>query len=321
MKVFLTSVAPNDSIYNVTYLRESYKQDPFKIHQVVENPEEADIIIFAELHPPSDPFFFKVLTHKLYRKYKNKCYLYHDNYVSLTFLPTITPVIEQRHYNPILNQPFSYLVHLAPNNYVKGPALNADKKFLFSFVGAAYTHQLRKRMMNIKYERCYLSDTHANSWDLSPEEKDEYAKNYARISFESKFILCPRGKSPNSYRLYESMKMGIVPVIISDEWVPTVGPDWETFSIRILEKDIENIHQILEKREAEASKMGQLARQAWLDWFAKDKLFHYLTEACAKLHNSRNKLNFYVYLKQYMLLFEPFYSRNFLRYLKNRMIH
>jgi hypothetical protein len=320
MKVFFTSAYPFDGKKNYTpsYLKESYLADPFKVHQLAETAEEADMIIFAENHPPRDPYFFGILKNEIYKKYRHKCYVYHVNYLSVNVVPTISPTISLENYNPVFHQPYSYLVHLTPNEYITKPNPVYPKKYLFSFLGALCADPARAKLFDIKHDRYYVKDTSDKyAWELSDSDRKEYAKTYAAICFQSKFILCPRGNSPNSYRLYESLKIGIVPVIISDDWVPSIGPRWEEFSIRVPEKDIANIPALLEKMEPESSKMGELARQAYVDWFAKDKQFHYLTESCLKLHKSRNKITFYSKLRQWIKFMKPQNAWGPLRFFKN----
>ena len=303
------------------YLRGSANNNLFKVHELVDNPEEADIIIFAEHRPDADPYFFGVLKNDIYKKYKSKCYLYHDHDNTVALIPHITPSLTQKYSNPVFNQPFSHIVQLSPNNVIREYIAVEKKKFLFSFMGTSRTHPVRKEIFAIACDRCYLLDTlNKNSWELSNEAKSEYQKSYAKACFQSKFILCPRGIGPNSYRLYESMEMGIAPVIISDDWVPTAGPKWEEFSIRVAESDMKKTPEILEKIEADSERMGELARHAWVEWFAKDKQFHYLVEACLKLHVARKEVTYATYLAQCRRFPEPFHARNLLRFYKNKLV-
>src|SRR5271167_1728595 len=117
MKVFLTSAYPFDISVNYTpeYLKESQMLDPFKVHEITENPEEADIIIFAEHHQAFDPYFFAIYRNEFYKKYKRKCYLYHTDYTSINFIPTVSA--ELRYYHKGFIEPFSYLIQLVRNNY------------------------------------------------------------------------------------------------------------------------------------------------------------------------------------------------------------
>ena len=57
------------------------------------------------------------------------------------------------------------------------------------------------------------------------------------------------------------MRMGRVPVILSDDWVEPIGPSWEKFSIRIRERDVDRIPAPLEKREADRGRDGSHWRE------------------------------------------------------------
>ena len=67
-----------------------------------------------------------------------------------------------------------------------------------------------------------------------------------------------------------------MPVVISDTYVFPVGPDWDTFTIRIAEVDVEQIPARLEAVADAAEAMGQKARQAWEDYFSPASSFHSL---------------------------------------------
>ena len=77
--------------------------------------------------------------------------------------------------------------------------------------------------------------------------------------------------------------LGRVPVIISDQWVPPEGPDWEKFSIRVRERRISGIPSLLESRRQDAATMGIAARAAWLEWFSEQASFHRTIEWCLEL--------------------------------------
>jgi hypothetical protein len=86
--------------------------------------------------------------------------------------------------------------------------------------------------------------------------------------------------------MYETMKAGKTPVIISDHWVPPEGPCWDQFSIRVSEREIPNLPKILSEREKDALKMGQLARSTWEQWFSKETMFDTIVEACKSLRDN-----------------------------------
>ena len=321
MNVYLLSAyTKNRANYASTLMVNSSQNDVFKVHKVVDNLDLADIIIFVEHHPGHDPYFFEVIENSVYKKYKNKCYLYHDNDIDLTLLPTISPSVECTKFIPFFHESFSYIAQIETNIYIKNSVTTTEKEYLFSFIGASRTSLVREKIFNLSCDDCYLLDTSdKNSWEIFGEDREEYFKKYADICYKSKFILCPRGIGPNSYRLYETLKMGIVPVIISDEWIPQNGPNWQDFSICVKEKDIDSIPEILKENEARYLEMGQLARRAWEDYFSEDKQFHYLVEACSRLHSNRKKISFSVYLKQLARFLEPYHAKNLLRYCRYRL--
>src|SRR4029077_18783462 len=94
------------------------------------------------------------------------------------------------------------------------------------------------------------------------------------------FVLCPRGLSVSSIRLFETMRMGRAPVILSAGWVAPTGPRWASFALRIREREFARIPRLLEEREGEAVQMGERARKEWEEWFSEEVLFHPLVELC-----------------------------------------
>ena len=63
MKVFILS-AYKESHNNFAFqnVKKSSSYDSFKNYVLVENPQDADFIIFVEHHPWDDPYFFNVFT-------------------------------------------------------------------------------------------------------------------------------------------------------------------------------------------------------------------------------------------------------------------
>jgi hypothetical protein len=129
----------------------------------------------------------------------------------------------------------------------------------------------------------------------------------------SKFVLCPRGLSVSSIRLFETMKTGRVPVILSDGWVEPPGPAWEKFAIRVREADLARLPQILEEREADAVRMGELARREWLEWFAEETAFHTAVEWCLQIKARRRIPEQLQRWPLYLQYLQPFHFRRVLR--------
>jgi hypothetical protein len=110
---------------------------------------------------------------------------------------------------------------------------------------------------------------------------------YIEIMRRSSFVLCPRGYGSSSYRLFEALKMGRVPVVLSDAWIAPIGPNWEACSIFVREANAEHIPDLLEGLEKKAAAMGLAARRTWDEWFGPNVAFHRIVEWCLTLLKER----------------------------------
>ena len=103
----------------------------------------------------------------------------------------------------------------------------------------------------------------------------------------SKFVLCPAGAGPASFRIFETLSAGRVPVILSDLWVPPSGPAWKDCAVFVKERDVDKIGGILEKEEERFPRMARAAREEMERWFAPDVLFHRMTESIKEIMETR----------------------------------
>ena len=114
------------------------------------------------------------------------------------------------------------------------PQKSDEKLIGFSFTGAN-THPIREKLVQewgvkMGYDVSFNSMSH-----------DDYIKQLK----ETAFALCPRGYGVTSFRLYEAMAFGCIPVYISDEfWEPFNLPFTE-YGIKITEDQIKDIPEIL----------------------------------------------------------------------------
>jgi hypothetical protein len=113
-----------------------------------------------------------------------------------------------------------------------------------------------------------------------------FTTKYAEAIQDSQFVLCPAGIGPATYRLFETMEMGRVPVVLSDDWVAPPGPPWKEFSIRIPERHANEVATILKEFSDRHEDMGLQARLAWERWFAKPVCFHRLVELCVDIQGT-----------------------------------
>lgn len=318
MKIFLTTASLYEDFDPPEWLR-SRSTNAENI--CTDDPADADVILFVELHNAYDPYFRQVIKHWLYKKYRKKCVLYHETDLCITTLPTISPSIEAWQYDPKHKLSFHYIARYTENETIdQSPvSFDIDRDYLYSFIGSK-THKLRGQILEINHASdAYIKDTTGvNAWELSRVAKIEYEREYFDVMNKSAFILTPRGIGPSSYRLFESMQLGRAPVIISDQWVAIPGIKWDEFSIRIPQFRINEIPAILRERKEEAVEMGMRARRIWEQHFSPGVSLNQIAFAAKEL--VQNGYSFADAVKDYsQFIRNPWHFKNLLRFKKNQL--
>ena len=270
-------------------MQEAAAADRFGVHSVTEDPEAADIILFVENCGTFEHFFHEVWRHPYYRAYRDKCFMHARTDYPVPFLPGIYTSLRKRWYDPQRVRAGMYLVAF-DHGFAEYDGGQTLREHLYSFIGKTNTHPVRQQIMRLVHPEQFLFDT-TPYWpygDLPSDMKEALETQYQDVALKSRFILCPRGFGTSSIRLFESLRMGRVPVILSDPWVAPTGPDWDAFSIRIPEADVAQLPQILSERVDEAPTMGKRARNVWEEWFAEDAIFHRVVDWCLEIRKARS---------------------------------
>ena len=319
-RVFLLSAAPADqrSDYNLAALRTleaSAGMDVFAVHGLTEDAEVADIILFAELDG-AGIHFKEVRRHPLVKRYREKCFIFCSKAFAIPFLPGIYASVGKRWASRRTQGGFH--VRQLQNEFSSFSPLTNDLPHLFSFIGSTATAPVRRELASIRHPRFFFRDT-TEEFDrvlynraTLPERRD-YHRQFVEVTKASKFVLCPRGLGAATIRLMETMRMGRVPVIISDEWVEPSGPPWDQFSLRVAERAVSDIPRLLEARESEAVEMGMRAREEWQRWFSDEVAFHRVVEWCLEIRALRRLPEAIERLPAYLQLLRPFHLKWTLR--------
>lgn len=158
--------------------------------------------------------------------------------------------------------------------------LPSDKTYLTSFIGTynnSYRSDIRFKLYKLfqQYNNClYILN---NKWFyqnivykqqiegkfITSEEQlqtDNDTIKYNETLSNSIFALCPEGTGPNTIRLWESMSVGTIPVIYSDDWVPPSISEfnWSDFSITIPTSEYMNTIDILKSIHPSTIKQMQI---------------------------------------------------------------
>ena len=271
-------------------LREDAAQDRCGVHALTDDPAAADLILFVDSWDTS-VFFEAQRRHPLVRRYREKCFRISESPLAFPFLPGVYVDARKQWHRPDRIRTGFYLSKFQ-NPHV-GPGEASERPYLFSFRGSVDTHPVRERILQLRHPRGRVQDTSSRAyrirWEGTEEERQQFRASYGDELRRSQFVLCPRGLSVSSVRLFETMQTGRAPVIVSDDWVPPQGPDWQAFSLRVPEGDVARIPRLLEARAPQAEAMGRRARAAWEDWFAPEVSFHRLVEWCLAIQRCRQQ--------------------------------
>jgi hypothetical protein len=248
-------------------LSESASIDRFGIHEIVSDISDADLVLFVYSGRPD---LKDITAHSLYREHADKACVFHIGDRLIPFVPGVFTSLERRYH--FQGRTFAGFYprawELADLPWTPD---GGARRYLYSFVGRLDTHRCRQALARLDHPRGLVLGTEAGA----PSRE-----TFVRCLVDSQFVLCPRGYGASSLRLFEALQMGRVPVIMSDQWVPPTGPQWDTFSLRIPESRASLIPALLEAQEPFAARMGALARRAWEEWFAPDVGFHRVVEWC-----------------------------------------
>lgn len=155
---------------------------------------------------------------------------------------------------PLICSPFGYMV-------------NERKEIFCSFVGST-THPIRTELIQRwAADRDFVM--FAQSWMSSVPHKN--LTIFKTICSKSKFTLCPRGYGKTSFRLYEAIQLGSVPVYISDEhYLPwTDELSWSQFCVLIKPNQIPDLKDILMSYTEDQIKiMVTTGQQIYNDYFS-----------------------------------------------------
>jgi hypothetical protein len=288
MKVFpITAISESVVATYKPLFAELARQDRFGVHGLCDDPVQADLILFLDGHQHyQDIELSAIRRHPLVTQYREKAFVYSEVDQPWCAMPGLYVAMPNSSFDRSRQRACAYLK--LPNSHV-APTPGPDEKeaLLFSFLGRS-GNDARDRVLRLRHSRAEIADTSATDFfGAQTDEVERGKRHYADVITRSKFVLCPKGAGPSSFRIFETMAAGRVPVILSDLWEPPVGPDWKACAVFIPERDADRTGEILETHEARFPGMAAAARREWEDWFAPDTLFHRMTESLKEIIETR----------------------------------
>lgn len=119
-----------------------------------------------------------------------------------------------------------------------------SKSHLVSFVGAD-THPIRGKIKKMFSDTPGYAIHVRDKWTHRITEDEQQL--FMEVTKRSNFTLCPRGYGLSSYRLYEAMKLGSIPVYISDRFLLPFQDelDWNRLAVIVPECSLCFLKEIL----------------------------------------------------------------------------
>lgn len=274
--------------------------------RIVDDPEKASHILFLEsgrrrLKPWSGNH---LAFHPLVRRYPRKCYIWCSEDNPLTYLPGLYVSMPRRFFDRSLHRAFRYL----SLNTERFPVPDSkERNLLYSFIGAP-TSPLRREILRERHPPDTLvAETLNYNHNLHPSE--DIIHSYIDVLARSVFTLCPPGSGTSSYRLFEAMRAGSVPVIISDNLVLPDGPVWEKCCLRVPERDAARLDAVL-RSVTDSVVAGQAAQAAFRDYLSCENMLAHLSRNLLSLGEARQDRAREAFRRQWIsMLFERLRAR------------
>jgi hypothetical protein len=130
-----------------------------------------------------------------------------------------------------------------------------------------------------KYKSVELDIVEKQGFGASEQELNEYVSHLER----STYIVCPRGTENYSFRIYEALGRGKIPVIIDTDIVLPKEINWDHLSIRIPYESLGTLYDVIlrdyelrsesdfiERQAAAFSSFAELRTMRWVKNLAKE---------------------------------------------------
>jgi len=253
---------------------------------VAETPDEATHILFLDGGRQRTRFWEPnhLAGHPLVRKYPQKCYIWNTEDRPATYLPGLYVSMPQSFFDARVHRAFRYM-HL--NTERLSLVAPRERDILYNFLGAP-TAPVRRAILAASHPSDALVQEKFN-FNHQRHAADEDVAPYAEVLARSRFTLCPPGSATSSYRIFEAMRAGSIPVLISDQLVLPEGPNWVSCSVRIAEKDAARVSDIL-SAVPNAAEMGKAAQSAFERFFDSGNMLAHLARELTALGQADQKI-------------------------------
>lgn len=233
MKIFVERANPH--VYSEGFMQQFINLanlDEHDRHQLVFDPKSADCILFIDAHYNLHVDYLSIVSeHTLTKKYPYKIFLYNEYdrpHLACRGLVVSMPKVL---FSRARHRAVCYATN--PMDQYSSEVLTTFRsKFCFFAGGCRYNPTRQRIVKHLSNSTVDIADTS----DVSPwvtgahapseTQRTKSMNDYRRKLIEYQYCLCPRGMGASSFRLFEALAMGSVPVVLSDDFVQPDIVDW-----------------------------------------------------------------------------------------------
>lgn len=293
LKIHIYSLLTEDaSASNQEKILYSLWEKSDRSHHLVKDARDADLVLFCDIAGPG--WFAGLRKNPEIRRNPAKCFAISDSDRPMPLLHGIYTSAHKKLKCQSRYRSAGYNLYPAnqKNNCVEsfsGRAAELPKKYLFSFTGRD-SAQVRKALFRLPPNPEVFVVNTTDKFNLfgdSLATQADWEQKYCDTMAASKFCVCPRGVGSASVRLFESMRMGVAPIILSDDWIFPKGPEWSEFALIVPERNVDRLYEIAKMNEGRSLEMGRKARLAYETYFADEVYFNYLVDQMVDIQRSQ----------------------------------
>lgn len=238
---------------------------------LVDRAEAADLIVYCEDYQESEQVYAPALrAERTVAAWPERVFVISSEDQPLGFLPGVYTSMPRPAFDDRRFRAGAYFDTINPLLAAAGRDAT-EPHLLFSFIGAptaAVRRALFAQFTTTPHWHVRATGNAAFNIGVDDPAKRAGQLAYLETALASRFVLCPRGQGTASFRLFETMQLGRVPVILADDWVAPAGPAWPDCALRLAEHRVAELPDLLRRHEADAAAMGRRARAEWEAWFS-----------------------------------------------------
>lgn len=238
---------------------------------MADSPDRADAILVTVADPREayGGVIRSIAASGPYREHPDRTFVFDTQDSPVGYFPGLYCSLRRYLFSRSRHRTGCYMQSFNEHIRFADPADSGEPRWLFSFQGNL-TSKTRARLFATTWGRddVLIERTEAFWTDTGGARFRHFKQQYADNIVASRFVLCPRGIGTSTFRLFETLQSGRVPVILSDSWVPCAGVNWDDVALRVRERDVGRLPEICLANGPRWEAMARAARRVWEEWFS-----------------------------------------------------